>query len=390
MLSQVDRDRILEKERAPLKGDHDRMPKLLIRESGERDEPIREIELPLGESVLGRSVDSDLHLENQTISRRHATIASTSQGYILTDQGSANGTWVNGKQVTRHLLRHEDSICFGTAVAVFHEPPDPDATIQIDVQGLLEKAHKTAALNVADLLEDEPTRPPEARPRPPAAQPAPQAPAPSVQPPPERPAPPPAAASPAPPPPPASTEPRPAPPPRLAGEQELRPSAPPVAPPARASKAATPRQKSVVPSGRKYGGFWIRVLAWIVDGVILTVFGGLLTFGVGILAGALGSRAPALQIYLLPITWAVTLFLPALYLVFGWARSGRTFGKMACGLRVVHEDGGQLGFGGAIVRLIGYMLSSLIFCIGYLMVAFTDRKRGLHDMLAGTVVVRDR
>ena len=366
------------------------MAKLLIRESGERGQEIREIELALGESVLGRSQDSDLCLENKTISRRHAIIVSTSQGYALTDQGSANGTWVNGKQVVRHLLRHEDSICFGTAVAVFHEPPDPDATMQIDVQGLLEKAHKTAALNVAEIMEREPTRPPEVRPQPPAVQPAPQAPAPPVQPPPERPAPPPPVAPPVAPPPPATPEPRPAPPPRAVGEQELRPAPPPVAPPARAQDAAVPSQGSASPGRQKYAGFWIRVLAWIIDGVILMVLGGLLTFGVGLLAGALGPRAPALQIYLLPITWAVSFLFPAIYLVFAWARSGRTFGKMACGLRIVHEDGGPLGFGGAVVRLIGYMLSSLIFCIGYLMVAFTDRKRGLHDMLAGTVVVRDQ
>ncbi len=54
------------------------------------------------------------------------------------------------------------------------------------------------------------------------------------------------------------------------------------------------------------------------------------------------------------------------------------------------ENGAPLGFGGALIRLLGYMLSSLIFCIGYLMVAFTDRKRGLHDMIAGTVVIYDR
>jgi uncharacterized RDD family membrane protein YckC len=93
---------------------------------------------------------------------------------------------------------------------------------------------------------------------------------------------------------------------------------------------------------------------------------------------------------LVPIVAATSSLLPAIYLLVGWARSGRTFGKMLCGIRIVRENGTPLGFGGAVVRLLGYMLSSLIFCIGYLMVAFTDRKRGLHDMVAGTVVVYDR
>ncbi len=350
------------------------MPKLLIRGSGERDEPIQEIELALGESLLGRSEDCHIQLENKTISRRHATIASTIQGFVLTDLGSVNGVWVNGERVTRHLLRHEDSICFGTAVAVFHDPPDPDATVQIDVQGLLEKAHKTASLNIADVMEDAPTRPPR------AAAPAPDAAPVRTPPPPPAPprsAPPPQAA----PPPPAKPARRPAPPPRSVGEHELEPrqAAPP--PAGRPSAART---------DRSYAGFWIRVLAWVVDALVLAVVSGLLTIGAGLLGGLLGQRAPALQIYLISVTWALTMLLPALYLVVGWARSGRTLGKMACGVRILRDDGSKLGVGTAIVRLFGYVVSSMLLCVGYLMVAFTDRKRGLHDMIAGTIVVRDR
>ncbi len=132
------------------------MPQLLIREKGNRDEEIREVDLELGELSIGRSLDCDLPLDNQTISRRHASLTSTSEGFVLNNLGSANGTWVNGNRITRHLLQHEDSICFGSAVAVFHEPPDPDATLQFDVKALLENAHKTAALRVADLQLDEP------------------------------------------------------------------------------------------------------------------------------------------------------------------------------------------------------------------------------------------
>ena len=346
------------------------MPQLFIRESGKRDEEIREVDLALGETTIGRSVDCDLHLDNQTISRRHASLASTSQGYVLTDLGSANGTWVNGKKITRHLLRHEDSICFGGAVAVFHEPPDPDATLQIDVKALLEVGHRTAALRIKDLEFDEPmTRPdPPARARPRRV----VAPASLTRPSPPT----------MPPPLPATKLPRPAPPPNTAGEHRLQRSSPP-------PQSRQPGSAAGV-GGRRFAGFWIRVGAWLVDSVILGIVSVALTVVFGIAIGALGSQAPSLQIYLMPISLAVGFLLPAIYLLVGWARYGQTLGKMVCGLRIVRENGAPIGFGGALLRLFGYMLSSLIFGIGYLMVAFTDRNRGLHDMVAGTVVVRER
>ena len=114
-----------------------------------------------------------------------------------------------------------------------------------------------------------------------------------------------------------------------------------------------------------------------------------LTFGAGFVVGAVGSNAPSLQMYLLWMLYAVSFLVPLVYLLVGWTRSGRTIGKMLCGIRIVRENGAPLGFGGAVARLVGYMLSSMILCIGYLMVAFTDRKRGLHDMVAGTIVVYD-
>ena len=388
------------------------MPQLLIREKGNRDEEIREVDLELGELSIGRSLDCDLPLDNQTISRRHASLTSTSEGFILNDLGSANGTWVNGNRITRHLLQHEDSICFGSAVAVFHEPPDPDATLQFDVKALLENAHKTAALRVADLQldEPEPTRnlsasagagaapappPPieDSPTRPGAAAPRREAPAPAVrveprpEPPPRQPPPQQAPLQPA------APKPRPAPPPRSAGEHELQWSAqapPPKRRPTPAAAAAPVAAPAAHSTNRRFAGFWIRVLAWIVDSIILSVFGVALTFVAGFVVGAFGSNQPSLQNFLVPIVAATSFLLPAVYLLVGWARSGRTFGKMLCGIRIVCENGAPLGFGGALIRLFGYMLSSLIFCIGYLMVAFTDRKRGLHDMIAGTVVIYDR
>ena len=63
---------------------------------------------------------------------------------------------------------------------------------------------------------------------------------------------------------------------------------------------------------------------------------------------------------------------------------------MAMGLRVVTGEGKRLTFLNATGRFFARILSGAIFCIGYIMVAFTDRKRGLHDMIANTVVVKTR
>lgn len=70
--------------------------------------------------------------------------------------------------------------------------------------------------------------------------------------------------------------------------------------------------------------------------------------------------------------------------------SGVTLGKWATGLRIEQTTGGELGFGRALVRhLIGYPLSLIVFGIGFLLAAFDSQGRGLHDRLAGTLVVRD-
>jgi uncharacterized RDD family membrane protein YckC len=65
-----------------------------------------------------------------------------------------------------------------------------------------------------------------------------------------------------------------------------------------------------------------------------------------------------------------------------------TPGKMVFGLRVTTLEGEQIGFGRATGRFFGKIVSSIIIYIGFLMVAFTERKQGLHDMMASTLVVR--
>jgi uncharacterized RDD family membrane protein YckC len=65
-------------------------------------------------------------------------------------------------------------------------------------------------------------------------------------------------------------------------------------------------------------------------------------------------------------------------------------GKWATGLRIERNDGADIGIGRAILRhFVGYPLSFLLFGLGFLLSAVTSRGRGLHDIIAGTIVVRE-
>jgi uncharacterized RDD family membrane protein YckC len=129
---------------------------------------------------------------------------------------------------------------------------------------------------------------------------------------------------------------------------------------------------------RVYGGFWIRVGAQLIDGIILWVAG----YVIGLLAMLLepvsGTIAGSAFSFVINIGYAT-------YFVGGY---GATPGKMACGLKVIRSDGGKVSYGRAFGRLWAQGLSSLIFCIGFIMVAFDEEKRGLHDRICDTRVVK--
>jgi uncharacterized RDD family membrane protein YckC len=70
--------------------------------------------------------------------------------------------------------------------------------------------------------------------------------------------------------------------------------------------------------------------------------------------------------------------------------TGLTLGKWATGLRIETADGGDIGFGRAFLRhFVGYPLSFALLGLGFLLAAVSVHGRGLHDMIAGTIVVRE-
>ncbi len=114
----------------------------------------------------------------------------------------------------------------------------------------------------------------------------------------------------------------------------------------------------------RFAGFWIRVLASIVDALVMGI-------------------PMAILLGVPPVQWLAGLMYGVLLLTY-W--NGQTVGKYVCGIRVVDLYGQQLTFGRALGREVSKILSAIL-CIGYIMAAFTERKQGLHDMIASTYVV---
>jgi pSer/pThr/pTyr-binding forkhead associated (FHA) protein len=73
---------------------------------------------------LGRHPDSEISLDDITVSRRHAEIERTHDGYVVSDAGSLNGTYVNQERIERLLLRHGDELQVGKFRLVFFERHD--------------------------------------------------------------------------------------------------------------------------------------------------------------------------------------------------------------------------------------------------------------------------
>jgi uncharacterized RDD family membrane protein YckC len=100
-------------------------------------------------------------------------------------------------------------------------------------------------------------------------------------------------------------------------------------------------------------------------------------------ARAAGSSAETAGILL-------AIFMALVNLVVIPAFTGLTLGKWATGLRIERTDGGNVGIGRALLRhFVGYPLSFALLGLGFLMAAVSVHGRGLHDIIAGTVVVRE-
>lgn len=140
------------------------------------------------------------------------------------------------------------------------------------------------------------------------------------------------------------------------------------------------------PAPRVYAGFWIRVGAYLIDYVILMVAGLIALFLLGLALGVFAGDSPVGTGVGLFLAW---LLFPWLYAaLFECGPRQATPGKQAVNLKVTDLDGNRITFGRATGRYFAEWITGVTIGIGYAMTAFTARRQSLHDMIAGTVVVR--
>jgi uncharacterized RDD family membrane protein YckC len=362
-------------------------------------------EIPIVTRVIsiGRDPSNDLVLSDSMVSRRHAILEHRENQYILRDNNSSNGTMVNGDRVdSEKPLRDGDLVAIGSSrllfqldetaeasipaaasAAAFPAPPEiAQMPARVPGEGEVRCGHcgKTALVGDRfcrgcgrDLAAEKKSavcsqcgnevrlpadfcgrcgKPLSGREKPPLL----------------------------------STrahrrselEPE-----LVKGGSDEVPAATPAAPSPR------PRPRPTGASQTKAGeaaGFGIRFLAFLVDEMILGI--PLLLGGLALMTSmtsfALGPSAS-----LLSAAFSLYSLFCIFYYIYFWGARGATPGKSLLGLTVVTDSGETpIGYGRALLRLVGYAASSLLLGLGFLLIAFSPDRRALHDRIAGTRVER--
>jgi len=148
-----------------------------------------------------------------------------------------------------------------------------------------------------------------------------------------------------------------------------------------------------LPGARRYGGFWIRFAAVLLDGVLLYIVY-MVLFGIAMALFRINfmqlgqSQADVMKLLALEggLT-GVNLVVAAAYETWMIGRYGATLGKMTCGLKVVMSGGSKVSYARALGRHFAKLLNSFTLGIGYIMAGIDDEKRGLHDRICETRVI---
>lgn len=156
------------------------------------------------------------------------------------------------------------------------------------------------------------------------------------------------------------------------------------------------REGVTQPGQFQYGNFWRRFAAKFIDGLALWVCSAVFNVGLAVfffgspnffrpdMRGVGLSRVFAYQ----GLSMAVSIVVGLCYGIFFIRRFNATPGKMALGLKLVRADGSTLSVGRIIGRYFSEWISSMILLIGYIMAAFDDERRALHDRICDTRVIR--
>lgn len=187
---------------------------------------------------------------------------------------------------------------------------------------------------------------------------------------------------------------------RASPDQTQSPSQPQAEFPARASTVQPPQAPVSAPPSVRFAGFWIRLLAYIIDNLIWLVVFLMLAVPLG-LASVFTALSGGDDVKALFAVGGIVVALFAVavgsvfYYVLCWKKWGRTLGMRVAGIKVIDYKGDLLVTSNAFLRwLMGYMLPGMIPYIGALaylalgiMIGVNEKKQGWHDLLAKSYVV---
>jgi uncharacterized RDD family membrane protein YckC len=144
------------------------------------------------------------------------------------------------------------------------------------------------------------------------------------------------------------------------------------------------------PENSPKGGFWVRVVAALVDLVIVSVLQLALVFLLIYILGLTdGITSGDTKELLAGLVGIFSTLVGLIYYVFFIGYCGQTPGKMALRIKVIRTTGEDIGYGRAFLReVVGKFVSGIVLGIGYLWVAFDPQKQGWHDKIAGTYVIK--
>lgn len=134
-----------------------------------------------------------------------------------------------------------------------------------------------------------------------------------------------------------------------------------------------------------YAGFWKRFAATFIDIIIMTIL--ILIFPIVMMFGGFVNDRDDLE--------TIKFTANMLGIILCWlycagmesSSTQATFGKMALGIKVTDLEGGRISFGRATKRYFSKIISAIVLMIGFIMIAFTAKKQGLHDIIASCLVV---
>ncbi|MDY6911063.1 MAG: RDD family protein [Chloroflexota bacterium] len=155
-------------------------------------------------------------------------------------------------------------------------------------------------------------------------------------------------------------------------------------------------EKQQEPTLTEYAGFWIRFVAYLIDGLILSIvqasFVPLISFGFiqpwFWWVNSFSNQPDVIGFWFIGTAGLFLILIPGAYFVAFWTRKGQTPGKMAMGIKVLSADGSRVTVEKALLRYLGYLVCTILWLIPFLWVALDSRKQGIQDKFAATCVMK--